>query len=201
MSEWKGVVWLDRDGTIVDDPGYLSDPSKLRLLPGAAEAVRALNELDLAVVLVTNQSGIGRGRMTRATVDAVHAELEAQLARAGAHLEGIHLCPHRPADQVGPGRVPCDCRKPAPGLVLHARAELGIDRAFPQVCVGDREADLALGRATGCHTVLVETGEGRKTRERLQSEGRLEELADHVAADLASALPFLERRLLGDAAS
>lgn len=201
MSDWKAVVWLDRDGTIVDDPGYLSDPAKLRLLPGAADSIRELNEWGVGVVLVTNQSGIGRGLMPRATVDAIHAKLEVQLAERGAHLDAVYLCPHLPADLVGPGRVPCDCRKPEPGLVLRARADLGIDRAFPQLCVGDRDSDLGLGRATGCPTVLVETGEGTKTRARLEAEGTLERWVDHVAPDLRSALPFIERTLLGDTTS
>lgn len=188
MSEWKAVVWLDRDGTVVDDPGYLRDPDRLRLLPGAAEAVRRLNEAKVGVVLITNQSGIGRGRMTRADVDAVHDALREQLAAAGARLDAIHLCPHRPDDA-------CDCRKPGPGLVERARRDLVVDPHRPQFCVGDKESDLGLGRATGCDTVLVGTGEGGATRRRLQEEGRLEEWVDHACADLTGAATWILRQV------
>ena len=110
----RPIIWLDRDGTVVDDPGYLDDPGRLALLPGAAEAVRRLNEIG-TVVLVTNQSGIGRGYMTRETVDEIHARLERRLSDSGAHLDAIEICPHLPDEQ-------CDCRKPRPGMILRARA-------------------------------------------------------------------------------
>jgi histidinol-phosphate phosphatase family protein len=171
----RPIFWLDRDGTIVDDPGYLDDPGRLVLLAGAAQAVARLNRLG-TVVLVTNQSGIGRGFMTRETVDRIHDALEEQLGASGARLDRIEVCPHAPAHG-------CDCRKPAPGLVLRARAVLG--PGGTEYVIGDKPADVELARATGCVAVLVRTGEGAGT------DGSL---ADHVAADLAGAVDWIEAR-------
>lgn len=171
------VFWLDRDGTVVDDPGYLADPAGLVLLPGAAGAVARLNRAG-TVILVTNQSGIGRGYMSRADVDAVNAALVRELARAGARLDRVEVCPHAPDEA-------CDCRKPRPGLVERGRAALGpFDR---EVVIGDKRADLELARATGCESVLVRTGEGQRTEQELRASGELERLCDLVCDDLAAA--------------
>lgn len=171
------VFWLDRDGTVLDDPGYLKDPGGVVLLPGAADAVARLNAAG-TVVLVTNQSGIGRGLMERDDVDAVHAVLEERLAAAGAHLDRIEICPHSPEDR-------CSCRKPAPDMIIRARAALGEFSA--EYVIGDKVADLELARATGCTAILVRTGEGAGTERELVEAGRLEELCDQVVDDLAAA--------------
>ena len=175
------VFWLDRDGTIVDDPGYLRDPGAVVLLPGAAEAVARLNRLG-TVVLVTNQSGIGRGYMDRETVDAVHAVVAERLAEAGAHLDRIELCPHTPDDR-------CSCRKPGPDMILRARAVLGEFTA--EYVIGDKLADLQLARATGCRSVLVRTGDGATTERVLRESDRLHGLCDHVADDLPAAVDWI----------
>jgi histidinol-phosphate phosphatase family protein len=171
----RPVFWLDRDGTIVDDPGYLDDPAALVLLPGAAEAVARLNQLG-TVILVTNQSGIGRGYMTREVVDAIHEELRRMLAGAGAHLDGIELCPHHPDQR-------CDCRKPEPGMVLRARLALGPHGA--EYVIGDKPADVELAHAAGCIPVLVRTGEGTDV------DGSR---AEFVARDLQAAVDWIESR-------
>ena len=189
------VVWLDRDGTVVDDPGYLSDPDELRLLPGAAEAVARLNAAGLAVVLVTNQSGIARGLMDRGTVDAIHGRLRERLAEAGGRLTAIYYCPHLPPELVGKSEQACDCRKPSPSMVLQARAELGLI-GLPEFVVGDKEADLALARVVGAIGVLVLTGEGERSRSQLEVRG---ETADHVASDLGGAATWILEQLgVGD---
>lgn len=191
MGEHRAVVWLDRDGTIVDDPGYLKDPDALALLPGAAEAIATLNRAGATVVLVTNQSGIARGLMTREDVDAVHRALARELARAGAHLDDLRICPHLPSALLTADQAPCACRKPRPGLVLQARAQLGIDAGVPQVVVGDKRADLELAVAVGARAVLVLTGDGRVTRDELEREGADAPRPDHVSEDLSAALPWL----------
>jgi histidinol-phosphate phosphatase family protein len=175
------VFWLDRDGTIVDDPGYLKDPGAVVLLPGAAEAVARLNRVG-TVVLVTNQSGIGRGYMGRDDVDAVHTVVVERLGAAGAHLDHIEICPHAPDDH-------CSCRKPEPDMILRARAALG---AFSvEYVIGDKVADLELARATGCHSILVRTGDGAETERALLESGRLGNLCDHVSDDLAAAVDWV----------
>ncbi len=189
--EFRGVVWLDRDGTVVDDPGYLADPEKLVLLEGAADAIAELNRKQLAVVLITNQSGIARGLMSRETVDAIHAALIAELRRHDAELEGIFLCPHLPPELVPANEVACDCRKPRPGLVERARDELGL-AALSGVVVGDKVADLQLGETLGLPALLVLSGEGERTRAVLSAQGSP---PPEVAADLRAGVPWILRRL------
>lgn len=145
-------AFLDRDGTIIVERHYLHDPAAVVLLPGAVDGLRALQELGFRLVVVTNQSGVGRGYFTQADVDAVHARLEALLATAGVRLDGIYCCPHRPEEG-------CACRKPATGLVDRACAELGLDPRT-SVMIGDKASDIELGARCGMATILVRTGYG-----------------------------------------
>jgi histidinol-phosphate phosphatase family protein len=190
-EKWNGVVWLDRDGTLVDDPGYLSDPAGLKLLPHSARAVAKLNEAGLCVVLITNQSGIARGLMSRGTVDRIHEKLRAELARAGAHLDGIYLCPHLPAEELKEGQQACACRKPRTGLVERATRELQLE-ALPAVVVGDKSSDMELARRIASRSVLVLTGEGRATRRALEAS-RIE--VDRVSENLDGAVEWILRAL------
>lgn len=156
----KPAVFLDRDGTLVEEMEFLVDPDKLRLFPGAAAAVRRLNSAGLPVVLVTNQSMIARGLASEQQLALVHERLIAELAREGAHLDGIYYCPHHPDIGEPPYRAPCDCRKPLPGLLQQAAAELGLDLGRSAM-VGDTLRDLEAGTAAGCPTlILVRTGHG-----------------------------------------
>jgi len=150
----KRAVFLDRDGTIVEDPGFLHEPDKVKLLPSAAEGVRRLNDAGYLVILVTNQSGIARGLFTVADYEAVQQRLGALLAAQGARLDAAYFCPHHP-QFTGP----CDCRKP--GLKLFRDAQAAFDIDFAQSWwVGDRLSDVQPARALGGHGVLVATGEG-----------------------------------------
>jgi heptosyltransferase-2 len=144
------VVFLDRDGTLNWDPGYLNDPAAMRLLPGVGPAVARLNRAGLKAVLVTNQSGVGRGIITVEALGAIHQRLREMLAESGAWLDGIYACLHRPEEG-------CDCRKPASGLVAQARRDLGLaaDRSF---VIGDRAIDIALARNIGAIGVFVLSG-------------------------------------------
>jgi histidinol-phosphate phosphatase family protein len=150
----RAAVFLDRDGTLIEDPGFLSDPAKVKLLPGASQAVRRLNQAGLAVVIVTNQSGIARGAITVDQYEAVHARLVQVLAGGGARLDGAYYCPHHP-DVTGP----CDCRKPGTKLFRDASTELNLDlgRSF---YVGDRMTDIEPARTLGGRGILVHTGHG-----------------------------------------
>jgi D-glycero-D-manno-heptose 1,7-bisphosphate phosphatase len=150
----KRAVFLDRDGTIVEDPGFLHEPEKVKLFPGAAAAIRRLNDAGYLAIIVTNQSGIARGRFTVADYEAVQQRLGTLLAAQRARLDGAYFCPHHP-QFTGP----CDCRKP--GLKLFRDAQAAFDIDFAQSWwVGDRLSDVQPARALGGHGVLVVTGDG-----------------------------------------
>ncbi|MBI4969549.1 MAG: HAD family hydrolase [Rhodospirillales bacterium] len=148
----KRYVLIDRDGTLNIDKVYLADPAGFEFFPGAVEGLARLAAAGFGLVVVTNQSGIGRGLITQTQLAAVHARMEAMLAERGVRLDGIYVCPHAPEE-------PCDCRKPKPGLGLAAIRDLSFDpgRAF---LIGDKAADIELGQAIGTPTILVRTGEG-----------------------------------------
>ncbi len=156
------AVFLDRDGTLIEDRDYLSDPSGVRLLPGAAEAVERLRRSGYRVVLVTNQSGIGRGYFTEEDYARVHRELRRQLAVAGTELDGSYHCPDAPP--AGPGDE--TCRKPAPVLYRRAEGELGLDLRRSWF-VGDKASDVAAARVFGGSGVLVRTGYGESERSKV----------------------------------
>jgi D-glycero-D-manno-heptose 1,7-bisphosphate phosphatase len=156
----REAVFLDRDGTLIEEVHYLSSPEQVRLIPGAAEAVRRVNEAGVLVVVVTNQAGVARGYFPESRVAEVHAHLSALLAERGAKIDAYYHCPHHPTEGVGAYRVACDCRKPKPGLLLTAAREMGIDLARSWM-IGDKLCDAKAGEAAGCHTLLVRTGHGR----------------------------------------
>jgi D-glycero-D-manno-heptose 1,7-bisphosphate phosphatase len=150
----RAAVFLDRDGTLIEDRHYLRDPAQVHLLQGAAEAVRQLNVAGLAAVVVTNQSGIARGRLTEADYTATTARLEELLAADGARLDGHWHCPHLP-ELTGP----CDCRKPGPLLYRQAAAALGLDLSRSW-WVGDRRRDVQPAERFGGRGILVRSGQG-----------------------------------------
>jgi len=141
-------VFLDRDGTLIEDPGYLSDPAGVELVPGAADAVRILNETGIPVILITNQSGIGRGYFAEADFRAVQAEVDRQLAAHGARLDDVYFCPH------DPDRETCACRKPDLALFRLAAREHGL-RLHRCLFVGDRARDVAPAVEFGANAILV----------------------------------------------
>jgi len=145
----RRAVFIDRDGTVMEDKGYLADPEGVVLIPGATEALAALRKAGLLLVLVTNQSGVGRGMFAMADVEAVHRRLLELLAEGGVAFDDIEVCPHTPDDD-------CACRKPRPGMLLAAARKLGIDltRSF---MVGDKDTDMEAGRRVGCRTICVGT--------------------------------------------
>jgi len=150
----RRAVFLDRDGVLIEDVGYLSEPGAVALLPGAAEAVAALRDAGWRVVVITNQSGVARGMLTEARLAEIHARLRELLAVEGAEIDGLYYCPHHPDGDVEAYRRSCDCRKPAPGLLRAAARELEIGLSASWM-VGDKASDIAAGAAAGCRTVLV----------------------------------------------
>ncbi len=135
------AVFLDRDGTLNPDPGYIADPALFTLYPETGPALMRLQRAGFVLVLITNQSGVGRGLITETALDAVHARMTALLGAHGVALAGIYVCPHRPDER-------CVCRKPAPTMILRAAADLGLDLGRSWM-VGDKEIDVRLGLAAG----------------------------------------------------
>jgi D-glycero-D-manno-heptose 1,7-bisphosphate phosphatase len=156
----RPAIFLDRDGTLSHEVGYVNHLSRFRLYPFSVEAVRLVNRSGYLAVLVTNQAGVARGYFPESLIHEVHASLKASLEAGAAHLDGVYFCPHHPSVGEPPYRTDCDCRKPRPGLLKQAEADLGIDLARSWV-IGDRHGDLALAWGVGARGALVETGYGR----------------------------------------
>ena len=191
LTTGRPAVFLDRDGTINEQMGYVNHLSRFQLLPGVARAIRSLNEAGLPVVVVTNQSGLARGYFPESLLEAVHAELHRLLAREGAHLDGLYICPHHPEAREERFRLDCDCRKPRTGLLERAAAELGLDLGRSYM-VGDRWSDLRCGAAVGATTVLVLTGYGRGDAAYVGPGQTVQ--PDHVAEDLERAAAWILER-------
>ena len=153
----KRAVFLDRDGTINEESGYLFRIEDCRFIPGAIEALTQLNRAGFLVVIVTNQSGIARGYYTEEDLKQLHLYMESEIALAGGRVDGWYYCPHHPDYTSDP--TACDCRKPLPGMLQIAADDLGIDLGSSWM-IGDKIADIKAGRAAGCHTILVKTGYG-----------------------------------------
>ena len=182
MADGSPAVFLDRDGTIVDDPGYLHEPDRVKLLPGAGEAIRRLNERGFVVVVVSNQSGIARGYYSADDYHAVQRRLAELLAAHGARIDGDYFCPHWPDVTGAGGGKPCECRKP--GLKLFREAQAAFDIDFARSWwVGDRVSDVQPARALGGRGILVATGEGKGNLH----QGQARALGVTVVADLQAA--------------
>jgi D-glycero-D-manno-heptose 1,7-bisphosphate phosphatase len=188
----RPAVFMDRDGTLTEEVGYVNHPSRLRLLPRSAEAVRRLNAAGIAAVVVTNQAGIARGYFSAEVLAAVNAALVSQLKDASAHLDGVYVCAHHPTEGEPPYRMACECRKPKPGLLLQAAADLGLDLARSTL-VGDKGSDLVAARAVNARAVLVLTGYGLGEWE--YRRNGLPVAPDHVADDLLGAAEWAIQRL------
>jgi phosphoheptose isomerase len=169
----KPYVVLDRDGTIIVEKNYLASPDQVQLLPNAAAGLRRFHEMGYGLVLLTNQSGVGRGYFSETAVNAVHRRLNELLTQEGVRLDGVYFCPHAPEND-------CSCRKPRAGLFERAVAELDLDPAA-SIVIGDKPCDIDLGRSVGLTTVLVRTGYGTK----YFCDGAI--MPDFVANDLLNA--------------
>jgi D-glycero-D-manno-heptose 1,7-bisphosphate phosphatase len=183
----RPAVFLDRDGTIGEEMGYVNHVDRFQVFPYAAEAIRHLNEADIPVIVVTNQSGIARNIFPESLVHEVHKKMVAELAKGGAWIDAIYFCPHKSEDA-------CVCRKPNPGLLEQAAREHGLDLAGSWV-VGDRYADLEMGHAAGARGILVMTGYGRGEYELHRSAWPRQ--PDALAANLSDAVRQILRNRAG----
>jgi len=187
----KPAVFLDRDGTINEQMGYINHLTRFHLLPGVGHAIRSLNENGLPVVVVTNQSGLARGYFPESLLTAVHDEMHRLLALKGARVDGLYICPHHPEAKEERFRLVCNCRKPKTGLLEQAATELGLDLQRSYV-VGDRWSDLRCGAAVGATTILVLTGYGRGDACYIGPGQAVQ--PDYVAEDLEAAVGWILAR-------
>jgi D-glycero-D-manno-heptose 1,7-bisphosphate phosphatase len=181
MINLRPALFLDRDGVIIENrANYVRSVTDVAFIPGALAALRRLATTPYAVVIVTNQSAVGRGLITREAVQAVHTYLQIEIQATGGRIDGIYFCPHAP--QEG-----CRCRKPAPGMLLQAAAELGLELAASAM-IGDNITDVQAAQAAGARPILVRTGLGEQHAQLLAS-GHYAPIP--IAADLAEAVTLI----------
>ncbi len=180
----RPAVFLDRDGTINEDVGYMTDLAHLRIYPYAPDAIRLLRRAGFAIVVVTNQGGIARGLMTAADVEETHRRMAERLARAGAHVDAWFYCPHHPASVIDGLSTPCACRKPGIAMPSDAARRHGLDLSRSWV-VGDHWRDVQMGHAAGMRAILLRTGHGRDQEQQRPAEQRVEAICDNLMAAVA----------------
>lgn len=182
------VLFIDRDGTINIDGGYINQPDNFVIYPFASQAIRMLNMSGWLAVIVTNQSGIGRGFYTEEVMHSIHDKMNAHFKSQGAHIDGLYYCPHDPNSKIDKYRQVCDCRKPEAGMLEQAIKDLPVDTKRMAI-VGDKYSDMQAGFAVGCETFMVETGYGRGEFE-FKSKNWPKQ-PDHRAANLLEAVNIL----------
>jgi D-glycero-D-manno-heptose 1,7-bisphosphate phosphatase len=182
----RRAAFLDRDGVVNRDIGYLSRWEDFEFLPGALQAMRRLHDAGYALVIVTNQSGIARGYYSEADYQALTARLRGALATAGCPAAGIYHCPHHPEGRISDYAIECDCRKPQPGMLLQAARELNLNPAA-SFMVGDKLADAQAGRAAGVGQIyLVRSGHTLEDGAEIAADGVFADLAECVSALLSA---------------
>jgi D-glycero-D-manno-heptose 1,7-bisphosphate phosphatase len=171
------AVFLDRDGTIMEDANYVGDVDRVILIPSAAGALKRLRVAGYKLFVITNQSGVGRGYFSHEAVEQIHAHLDEQFAKAGVRFDRYYVCPHHPEDN-------CDCRKPKPKFLLDAAREFDLELSGSYM-IGDRSSDIQAGINAGTKTILVMTGVGRETL----AKGEVK--PDHLAGDIGEAADWI----------
>lgn len=187
----RKAVFLDRDGTINRESGYINHPSRLELLPWAAPAIRALNKAGHLVIVVTNQAGVARGYFTEDLLKEVFQKMENDLAAEGAHIDQIYYCPHHPS--VGPEeyRKDCPCRKPNSGMLEKACRDFDIDLSASYL-IGDRQSDIKFGQSHDLHSIMVLTGYGRG--EFAYTKDTWSNIPDHISENIQEAVQYILKK-------
>lgn len=189
----RRAIFIDRDGTLNEEVGYIRDLAEFRLFDFAAEAVRLVNEAGWLVIVVTNQSGIARGLFSEEFLAQVHAQMLTELEGDGARVDGIYFCPHHPTTGDAPYRQNCDCRKPQAGLLLRAAEDFELDLSLCAV-IGDRLRDVQTAQTVGARSVLVLTGYGQEElygTERSDDKAIHGQSPDHVGTNLLEAVRWV----------
>jgi D-glycero-D-manno-heptose 1,7-bisphosphate phosphatase len=184
----RPALFIDRDGTINEEMGYINHPTRFVLLPGVGQAIRLLNEREILAIVLSNQSGVARGYFPVNLVHEINELMKRRLGERGARIDGIFFCPHHPKGSVEEYALDCDCRKPKTGLIHQACAEFEIDLARSFV-VGDRARDIQLAQNAGLKGVMVKTGYGRGEIKYTLPRGGI--LPDHTGEDLLDAVKYI----------
>jgi len=184
MTGKNKAVFMDRDGTIIEDTGYIDSPERVKFLPGSIEAIKRLKDAGYKVVIISNQAGIARGLLTEDMLQTIDKYIHKKILSGGTHIDGSYYCPHHPEHGVYPYRQACECRKPHTGLVKKAAKEHDLDLS-KSFMVGDHSSDIETAKRAGIKSVFVLTGHGPKEKENLK------EKPDHFAADLMEAVKWI----------
>ena len=167
----KGIVFLDRDGTLIEEVGYLSDPARLKEIPGAAESLRRLAKGGYALAVVSNQAGLAKGKFREDQWEAVHLAFVGHFRSQGVEFDAVEYCPHHPEGTVERYRKACACRKPAPGLARKVLRRMDLPPSCRVWVVGDKMSDISMGKRLRAETVLVATGHGEEERREGERRG------------------------------
>lgn len=185
------AIFLDRDGTINDEVGYLDHENKLQIIPAAFEAVRLINESGMKAVVITNQAGVAKGLLTEKFVRKINGQIQSALLERGALIDRFYFCPHHPSEGNDPYRKICDCRKPEPGLLHQAAADLDIDLARSYL-IGDRLRDIETAHRAGARGILVMTGYGQDLMQQAGPDQANEfNQPDHIAKNILEAVCWI----------
>lgn len=192
MGSLRPAVFLDRDGTVNEQMGYINHISRFHLLPSAADAIRKLNKKNIPVVVVSNQSGLARGYFPVELLDEVHARMGELLAEDGASIDGLYYCSHHPDAKEEKYRQVCNCRKPKTGMLEQAALEMNLDLSRSYL-VGDRWSDIKCAHYAGCTSVLVLTGYGRGDYQYIAPAQEVQ--PTHVAENLLEAVEWILKEI------
>lgn len=189
----RAAVFIDRDGTLIEDKDHLASVAEIEIFPNSCEAVRKINSAGLLAVVITNQSAVARGLLTELQLQEIHRVLTEAFAQEGATLDAIYYCPHHPDEGSGPFTRTCKCRKPEAGMLINAARDCGIDLSR-SVLIGDTLSDVEAGHRAGTRSVLVQTGYGKESAATLSGSAesiKPEQLPDHIAPDILAAVSWL----------
>lgn len=185
------AVFLDRDGTINEEMGYINHVSRFKIFDYVPQAIKLLNEAGYKVIVVTNQSGVARGYFSEELVNKLHQSLIENAKESSAEIDKIYYCPHHPTEGLGKYRLDCECRKPKTGMIEKARREFNLDMSSSYL-IGDRYKDIVFGKKTGLHSIMVLTGYGRG--EYTYQRGSWKIRPDHISENLLEAAKYIKGR-------
>jgi D-glycero-D-manno-heptose 1,7-bisphosphate phosphatase len=191
-TQLRPAVFLDRDGTVNEQMGYINHIERFHLLPDAARAIKLLNDNNIPVIVVSNQSGLARGYFPEELLEEVNAKMDKLLAEEGARIDGLYFCPHHPEAKEEKFRQTCNCRKPKIGMLLQAADELKLDLA-KSFMVGDRWSDIKCAHKAGCTPILVLTGYGRGDYQYIGPDQEIQPA--HVAENLLETVEWILKRI------